>query len=357
LKDYDIVAAQRGAFLRLNEADALSLLGGVEKGEFGKLTVVTAAEQREASEKERLDASEIAADVSSGSRGGFGLIFLKSSSSNVCMVVGDKTEALTHLLLAKADKLALEMRGNPTISRATAEETFVSLKQSRCGAVYASAADLKSIAEGLARDGIAFTFANVWMTSDDIDAADAGARESHRVVEQRETERRQRAADQQRLEAQRKADQSATSKAQEDALRLQYGGAAQAEVASIVDEVKAWTSGQHGNVGTSYPAYAAWLTERLSDHWDVMTFNSELADFGVSEFKGRKLDTPFARVSVRLKNRILGEYEDACFLFGHIVDAEFSMNREPFVGACDDAVSFKRWKDGHQFQSLWIVGG
>ncbi len=88
-----------------------------------------------------------------------------------------------------------------------------------------------------------------------------------------------------------------------------------------------------------------------------MTINSALADYGISDFKGRELDTAFTTVTLRLKNRILGDYQDACFVFGHIIDAEFGMNREPIVAPCDHEDAIKRWELGHQFQSRWIVSG
>lgn len=357
LHDYDIVAAQRGAFLSLSAEDALSVLGVIEKGEFEKLVVVPIAAQRAAVEAEKKNISQIATEVADGSRTGFGLLMLKGGSANVCMVVSDKTEALTHLLLANADSLSLAMHANPTISRSSAEDTFVAIRKSQCGAVYASATDLKVVTEALDRESVPFSFADIWMSSSDIDAANTALVESRKAAEQEAAERAQKVADQARLEEQRKADQSADTAVQERALQAQYGGSAHAAVALITDDVKAWTAEQHGVVGKSFPAYAAWLNQHFTDHWEVMSINSDIADYGTSNFKGRNLDTPVAKVIIKLKNRILGEYEDACFLFGRVVDTEFAMTREPFESSCDDIDAITRWKDGHQFQSRWIVGG
>jgi hypothetical protein len=51
--------------------------------------------------------------------------------------------------------------------------------------------------------------------------------------------------------------------------------------------------------------YAAWLTDKRADHWEVMTINSELQDFGVSHFKERTVDTVFTRITLRWRNRML----------------------------------------------------
>ena len=82
-----------------------------------------------------------------------------------------------------------------------------------------------------------------------------------------------------------------------------------------------------------------------------MTTESDVQDYGTSDFKGRPLDTAFARVTIRLRNPILGEYKDACFVFGRIADPEFNMTREPIVAACDDEDAIKLWQSGHKFQS------
>ena len=90
-----------------------------------------------------------------------------------------------------------------------------------------------------------------------------------------------------------------------------------------------------------------------ADHWEIMTTNfADVQDYGTSDFKGRPLDTALARVTIRLKNAILGEYKDACFVFGRIVDPEFNMTRE----ALRRRLRRRRRHLGHVFHSRWIVG-
>jgi len=154
----------------------------------------------------------------------------------------------------------------------------------------------------------------------------------------------------------RAKDQAATWAAQQATLRAQYEGSAKAAVAAIVADVTSWGQDQRGPAGVEFPTYAAWLAEMKADHWEIMSTDSDVQDYGTSDFKGRSLDTTFARVTIRLKNAILGEYKDACFVFGQIIDSEFNMMREPFVAACDDEGASKLWQTGHGFQSRWIVG-
>lgn len=98
---------------------------------------------------------------------------------------------------------------------------------------------------------------------------------------------------------------------------------------------------------------AALFRNDLGDRWEKMSENSELADYGVADWKGRSLETVFSRVSIRLKNRLLGDYKDRCYLFGQINDVEFSMSREPIVLPCDDGAGLTAWQTGHGFKSFW----
>jgi hypothetical protein len=52
---------------------------------------------------------------------------------------------------------------------------------------------------------------------------------------------------------------------------------------------------------------------------------------------------------------MLGQYEDACFIFGRINDTEFSMSREPAFAKCDDEAAIMTWQTGHDFKSEWLA--
>jgi hypothetical protein len=149
---------------------------------------------------------------------------------------------------------------------------------------------------------------------------------------------------------------SATQAAQQAVLRQEFGDRAKAAAAALGTEIIAWTKDQSGQIAGFYPMYAAWLADKLADHWEVMTTDSEVQDFGVSNFKDRSgVDTVFVRITLHLMNRMLGEYKDVCFIFGRINDAEFSMSREPAYAKCDDKATISAWQSGHQFKSEWLA--
>lgn len=322
-----------------------------------QFALITASDIAAASAAERAAVEQIATDVAAGARNGFGVILLKSTSPNLCVIAPEKNEAHAQLILRNADKLTFDMHVAPVLAMRSAEDAFVAAQKAQCGAVYASAADLKTISEGLAREKIPFSFSSVWITPAELDAKDAELAEKKRLEERQSLERQQKAADEAHLRAQRAKDLVATEAAQQAELRAKYDGSAKAAVADIVADVTNWEQRGRGPVGTEYPDFAAWLAATKADHWEIMTTDSDVQDYGTSDFKGRPLDIAFARVTIRLRNPILGEYKDACFVFGRMADQEFHMTREPFAVSCEDVDGVKLWQTEHKFQSRWVVGG
>jgi len=236
----------------------------------------------------------------------------------------------------------------------------------------------------LTRAGTSFSFSSLWLLPPVIEAQDAATAEKNRADEQAATERSQRNADQDRLAVARAKDFNPTRGAQQAELRGRFGDSGKAASATLSSEIIAWDDQQmalrakigdsrevasaaansdvnisdeksQGSIGAPYPKYSAWLTNKLADHWEITKTDSELADFGTSNYKGRSLDTVFSRITLHLKNRILGQYSATCFVFGRINDSEFAMSREFTVDSCDDEATVAKWQVGHEFKSEWIV--
>ena len=106
---------------------------------------------------------------------------MKSTSPNLCVVAPEKNEAHAQLILRNADKLTFDMHVAPTLAKRSAEDAFVGAQKAQCGAVYASAADLKTLSKGLTREGIPFSFSSLWITSAELDAKDAELAEKKRL--------------------------------------------------------------------------------------------------------------------------------------------------------------------------------
>jgi hypothetical protein len=102
-----------------------------------------------------------------------------------------------------------------------------------------------------------------------------------------------------------------------------------------------------------FPLYGDWLRGRFVDRWETFNVSSDVADFGAMQWHGRPLDAVVVKTVVQQKNRILGKYEDRCYLFGFVNDDEFDMLRDSFSIDCNDAAELTEWKVGERFQSRW----
>ena len=355
LLTYDIAATQRNAFLRSKKEDALTLIKYIEDANYRKFAEISAADLNKAAEAERAQIEKIKTNVNDGAPDGFGIIVLKTGSSNLCIAVGSKVPSHRQLLLRAEEKLNLEMRTGVLLKDSTIDDAFINIQKGQCGGVYASAADLKILTTALMRNGMPYVFSSLWNLPEDVDREDASLAEKAAAALREENDRQQRNADQAHLLTIRQQDQTASQAAQQASLRAKFGESARAAAATLSSEIIAWLKDQSGEIGTFYPVFANWLSDELTDHWEIMTIDSGLEDFGSSDFKTRGVDTVFSRITLHLKNRMLGEYKDACFIFGRINDTEFSMRREPAFAQCDDEAAIKAWQEGHQFKSEWLA--
>ncbi len=247
--------------------------------------------------------------------------------------------------------------GLPNITTRSADDAFVATQKMQCGAIYASAPDLKAISDGLKRDKIPSGFSSLWITPAQLETKDAELVQKRKLDEQQSFRRKQEEDDKARLQGQRDRDREAKQSKQQSKLRAQYGGLAKSAAADIVADVTKLERNDGGPAQIEFPQFAAWLTSAKSDHWEIMTTDTDVLDYGVSDLNGRMLDTAFARMNIHLRNAILGKYEDACFVFVRMSDPEFHMMREPAVARCEDADAVKLWQTDQKFQSRWIVGG
>ncbi|RUX08103.1 peptidoglycan-binding protein, partial [Mesorhizobium sp. M8A.F.Ca.ET.059.01.1.1] len=110
-------------------------------------------------------ALKIAEEVSSGMREGYGGILLTSSSDRICRVV-DGNAAVHEATISKIADFAA-MSGS-TVSYPSIDKAYEDVRHEQCRVLYASAANLKATAEALARDGVQFAFAPVWLDKSDV---------------------------------------------------------------------------------------------------------------------------------------------------------------------------------------------
>lgn len=359
LRSYDVIAVERGAFIRLKADSSLPLLSEIENGGFSQLRTVTHDQRAAARQAEDKARSEIKADVENGGRSGFGILIAKKDAGALCLVTSQRLRGHKLWIDQNVDRLSTETSFKSLNEKTTVDAAYEALQRAECGAIYASAADLKQVSGALSRERKDYSFASLWASDGDIEGLEkaAAAREAEELAE---AEKRKQADEGARkIAALQRAEEATKRENREKQLRAQYGKTAAAKAAAIADQVRSvFASGQDWQstpAFAQFPAAIVAYENLVQSRWELQTFNSEVEDYGTADWKGRKLETAFAKVTVRMRNRILGDYKDVCFVFGRMNDIEFGMVRDTIGTTCADGKRIGYWKKAHSFQSSWLA--
>ncbi len=357
LTGYDLLVVSRGDLLKEKAADVIALLSAVEAGAFATMVSITGEEIKAAVQAEAVRVLGIETAVEREAKPGFGAVVLPSTASGiVCMVSGDEREAHEALIKPYLGRIAEETKNRPTLVTTSADAAFVAAKRGQCGAIYASGADLKDLTAALRRDQIAFRFLPVWMEPQQAMASKAALADGRTREVQQEADRRRRIEDEQRLEQLKQSEDAVVEARRQAELQRQYGAMARGLVGLLAIEMKDFVEMRSKRAGAKYPAIGEWYAVQLQDRWELMSVDTSLVDYGVAEFKGRSLETAFARTTIKMRNRVLGEYKEHCFVTGFISDKEFEMDREPINARCEGAAgTLATYRQGQRFSSRWLV--
>jgi hypothetical protein len=119
--------------------------------------------------------------------------------------------------------------------------------------------------------------------------------------------------------------------------------------------VPAACSWQQTEAYNEFPEFSTSYQNLIQSRWELQSFNPEIYDYGRAVWKGRSMETSFVKVAIRVRNRILGEYRDVCFVFARMKDTEFSMIRDTLEVNCGQPGKISDWQKAHSFESLWHV--
>jgi hypothetical protein len=311
-------------------------------------------------ESDQTQALKIAQEVSSGPREGYGGIVLSSTSDRICTVV-DGNAAVHEATVRQIADFA-GMSGS-TVSYPSIDKAYEDVRHEQCRVLYASAADLKATSEALARDGVQFAFAPVWLGNSDAASTaaklDAAKQESIKAAEAA----RVAADEQKKIAAQREADEKNSKSARQTDLRQKNGPAATALLNLFSDGLKRSVLGTTDkpnsssgiNMESLFPDFAKWNAGLSQDNWKPTDVTSEVQDYGTVNWKGRNLDGIVVKATVKMASAERGQYKDECFLFGAVVDNEFQMVRDPYESKCSDTQTSAQWAVGHELKSLWVA--
>ena len=329
----DVIAFRRGDFLQNKSQYALELIKQVQAEKFEKLVTISAKSLTTVNSATDAKRRQLADDIRSGAVSGYGVVVVESvGGANVCSVAKQNNAAHRRIQKQMSTHLAGALGASPVfISRDTIESAYEAVQRHQCGAIYASAKDLASVLPALKRERATFYVDEDWISEKQVNlVVDAIAKEAaeRQVAEKNRVRAHKENAELAALQ-QEKINKSLA--ARQSALHAKYGAIADATASAVAKDLKCITTAgcDSADATREFPEFAAWFAGKMKDQWGLMTFNSSVDDYGTVIWKGRTLTAGLVEVNLRLRNRVLGEYKDACFIAGRIVDSEFSMMRDP----------------------------
>lgn len=349
----DLIAFQRGELLKDHEDYIATLAKLVEDNAFLKMRVIN--DYASKFQKMQTFSLEIERDVENGQRKGFGVISV-SEPSVACIITPDESgriEGIKELLRRNTDVIAPKLSSDWQFIETNTDLAYLGLQRRQCGYVAGDSDALRTILLALHRDKIAYAFASVWWDAKDVDQAMFDVRDQTEQAIRKKVEIDRASREQEELEARRQKDMQSQKTVIENQLRQKNGVRARGLMNGITEFVKELADQRLTDINSVFPMYSNWLNSRFADHWETFNVNSDIADFGTVQWDHRPLDAVIVKSTIQQKNRILGKYEDHCFMFGLVDDPEFSMRRDPFVVDCNDGRAVERWEVGESFQSQW----
>jgi hypothetical protein len=355
LTEYDVAIAERGELLRFPTA-ASALLAQIQSGQILELRTFKTAELSGLAAAEQVAALQIETDLENGARGGFGIIIVPGSSAILCDTSKPDEGGHGAMLNQALPDLRQQFGADPQLAKTSTDAAFVAVQRGQCGAIYAEAKDLGTMIQALRRDNRNYAVMPIWFNPADIDAAQKQAREEKDRIARDEAERKRRHEEAEALAEQRRKDAAALRGNRQRAMQERSGAQARALQVQLQTWLDEAVAGKLAADWQLFPAFLDWYRDRKLDHWELVDVKTEIEDYGVSNWKGRKLETIAIRVVVRDRNRGLGEYDDTCFLLGGVFDNEFSAFRDPIQEFCEDSADdLAQWKRSRAFESAWIA--
>jgi hypothetical protein len=354
LLTYDVIAVERGQFVQMQSQNQVPLYSELEANHFKQLMILTSGELNRLAIEQKKDREKILADIENGSGDGYGIVGTSQHATAICLVINDREDGHRQLLQDQ-----VELSTSNIIRKSTLDDAYKAIQHNECQAVYSSSGELKRLTAALMKDGANYSVAVVWNTEEEINKADKFVQEKREAETKQgliaKTERESNEA----LRAKMNAEESASAKARQLALRSEFGNVAAAYSAAIAKDIRELADRrddwQQSAAYTQFPKFVTGYQNLIRSHWELQSFSSEIEDYGHAEWKGRTMETGFALINIRLRNRILGEYKDLCLIVGRMNDVEFGVMRGPTEFACEDAAQLSSLKKARNFESQWLV--
>lgn len=357
----DVVLVERGAFLNQNVLDVQPILDAFESSDLKTIDTVAWSAVGASAEDDKRLAATIRGEVLGNARAGFGLVRFDNATDGLCLVVNaDEVEFHQRAIAIRATDLERflpkDLTSAPNLSL---ERAFAAVQRRTCAAVYASEADMARLLEALEKVDIAHSVVPVWIDPDMIAEGKALSLSSEEEKQKEIAARRQELEAAEALRKKQSEGAEVVRANRQRELREQYSQESRAAYNELSELSKQYLQ-DGSNTSTIFPSLfpsiGQWKANWTADSWVLDKYDDQLVDYGTAEWKGRRLEAVAIRTSITTKNAIRGEYSEACFVIGYLIDSEFEVRRDALVEPCETASpALDQWRSSRSFESRWVA--
>ena len=289
---------------------------------------------------------------------GFGSLIIDNNNTTLCTDV-ENTLAHSSIMNLLSNEFTRMGYGKSVgnVSFNNVEVTFTNVQRGHCGFIYAGEKTLANLLNAFKSSGTQYDILPTWYSNKDVKNEQV-RQEGKKQAALIDTQKRKEELEKQKtLAALRAEADGIVKKEQQERLRKLNRNIVKAHVQTVRKEANLLLDKDSSNTGemlSLYPELIIFMEKKLKESWELEKLSVEINDYGLSDYRERIIETFITDINFKLKNRVLGEYEDFCARVAILDDKEFNVYREPKLAVCESS-SLDSYKKKLDFQSSWIV--
>ena len=359
LLKYDILIFKKGDLLKETKSYVASLVSEVGKSNFREFKIISEKKFEEELIRRDIISKQIKEDIINQTKMGFGALVIDNNSTALCsdLEINQKGhKSIINLLDNEFQRMAYD-KSISEINFNDIEQTFTNIQRGKCGFVYSSEISLSKILNGLNNTNTNYEVLPIWYSENEVLAEQEKIEiaENAKIIEIQKTKEeieKQKELEENRLEA-----EGITKKQLQEELQAKSANVVNYFIETIEKEAEKLfdiETMKESWLSDAYPEMRQFIEDRLKESWELNEISATIYDYGLADFRNRRIETFIFDVNSKIMNRDIGEYQDNCFRLGVILDAEFDRKREPEINDCSEG-SMDFYKKRINFSSEWLI--
>ena len=365
LLSYDLVIFEKGTLLKESKSYVASLAAAIAYYELQLFKTITKEDRNQDFAYRAGKVKNIIEGLEDEMLLGFGSLIIDNDNTTLCTDV-EKTLGQASIMNLLSNEFTRMGYGKSVsnVSFNSVEDTFANVQRGRCGFIYAGEESLAKLLNALKSSGTKYDILPIWYSKKMVkneQSRQESKNQSALIAAQKVKEQKDKEKELAKLReesdlAALKA--SGILKAEEQKqLQKRNRNIVESHLQLIEKETALLLDKEPDNTGpilNLYPSLVGFVEDQFKEGWELQSFNVEINDYGLSNYRNRIIETFITDINFILKNRVLGEYDPRCARVAIINDKEFEMLREPELVECKPG-SLDSYKQKLDFQSDWIV--